>query len=221
MSQEVSNGELSAALLNAPAGSDCPPDGTLFDAAHGQLDAEALGPLLDHVAGCGLCATSWSMARRTVSDNGSVVAPAPEAPANRGWGRSAWVGVALAAAAVLTLSVSLLDTATPPTDLTPTFRDATEANLTSAVDGITAPVGAPLTLEWDGPQDGSYDVVVTTADLQPVDAAGGVPTTRYVIPAQRLNLPHGTVLHWRVTGQRADGQALQSATFTVTLTAED
>lgn len=221
MSEEVSNAELSAALLNASAGSDCPPDGTLFDAAHGQLDTEALGPLLDHVAGCGLCANSWSIARRTADDGSAVAPPAIDAPANRSFSRSAWVAVALAAAAVLTLSVSVLGPSNPPPDLTPTFRDATDLGLSSSMDGVTAPPGAPLILEWEGPEDGIYDLVITTDDLKPIDAARGIPHTQYVVPANRLNLPAGTVLHWRVTGQRTDGQSLQSATFEVTLTGED
>ncbi len=57
---EVRTAFQTAAAAPGPA---CPEARVLSDAARGRLPAEAVRPLVDHLAGCPACADAWRQAR--------------------------------------------------------------------------------------------------------------------------------------------------------------
>ncbi|HEX5718477.1 MAG TPA: hypothetical protein VF179_20105, partial [Thermoanaerobaculia bacterium] len=84
--------------------------------------------------------------------------------------------------------------------------------------GETRPRQA-FALSWT-PVEGaeSYDLLVTTAELDTVADPKGLTTTQYQVPAGALaDLPAAAQLHWRVTAVFPDGERKQSPTFTTAL----
>ncbi|HWN44764.1 MAG TPA: hypothetical protein VNW71_21250, partial [Thermoanaerobaculia bacterium] len=84
--------------------------------------------------------------------------------------------------------------------------------------GDTRPRQA-FALAWT-PVEGaeSYDLLVTTAELDTVADPKGLTTTQYQVPASALaDLPAAAQLHWRVTAVFPDGERKQSPTFTTAL----
>lgn len=54
-----------AAFVTGTPGDDCPDAERLFDAFHKLLPVEETLEIVDHVAGCPVCADAWRLASRT------------------------------------------------------------------------------------------------------------------------------------------------------------
>ena len=55
------------AFVDATPTDACPPAERLFDAFHRHLSTAQIETILDHVAGCAVCADAWRLASRTQS----------------------------------------------------------------------------------------------------------------------------------------------------------
>ncbi|MEM6990196.1 MAG: hypothetical protein AAF721_06860 [Myxococcota bacterium] len=72
-------------------------------------------------------------------------------------------------------------------------------------------------LEWSGgPPDATYDVFVTTAELQPVFQARELTERTLQVPATKLEAyPAGSKLLWRVVAVTREGRRVHSTAFEV------
>ena len=72
------------------------------------------------------------------------------------------------------------------------------------------------TLRWTlGPEGTTYDVVVTTQDLDPLARGWRLETPEFTVSAELLrDLPAAARIHWRVTAYLLDGRRVTSNTFT-------
>ena len=85
----------------APAGTECPSPGRIWDAIRGELDPADAAMLVDHVASCGACAEAWRLARE-LKEIETAPAVVPFAPRRRA--SAAWPLLAAAAAVVLAVA---------------------------------------------------------------------------------------------------------------------
>lgn len=204
----------------APAPESCPSPETIWSAVLGELPPQQLREVLDHVASCAACAEDWRLAadlnRQQAAETATV--PGKVIQGRFGW-RSLYTAAAVAAALLIGVSVYRANEVAP--GQAPAYREAEAPNA-----GIRSllPSGEALprqgaVLRWSPlPGAVSYDVEVSTEDLQPVAAAKGQTTAEYRLPESALAaLPPGTRLLWRVDAVHADGSRESSQTFTTPL----
>jgi len=196
----MTDAELRQILLSGPP-EDCDRDGDVVRAVAGDLPADELPALLEHVRGCPACARCWSDVRASLAEGDDVEVPTP---ANTPW-RWGLLG-ALAVAAAVALAVL---TWPAGSDVTPDWRAGGGDGVELALpDGATA---VDRILRWE-PVDGAYayTVHVTAIDLSPVHEAS-VTVPELTLPAELS----GRQLLWQVTAQLGDGTVRRSATRTV------
>ena len=194
---------------------DCPADQgspehpapeLLWDAATGALEPDEVGPIIDHVSACGVCAEAWRLAR------------AMEAPAQAGKHRRrarVWPpAVAALAAAAIALIVWQRGPADPPGPSR--YRGGKSELALHIPDGAVLPRHA-ATLRWDSAGPGArYAVQVTTEALALVAEARSLEHTEWIVPASALApLGDGTRLLWRVEATLPDGSKRRSPTRAV------
>ena len=123
------------------------------------------------------------------------------------------LAAAAALAAGLLIAVGVYRTQQPVPE--PTYREVQHAGIRSLLpQGQALPRQAAM-LRWS-PLAGavSYDVQVSTEDLQPVAVAKGLTATEYRVPESALTpLPPAARLLWQVDAVRPDGSHESSPTF--------
>ena len=196
-----------------PIGS-CPEPDRIWEAVRGELSPEEVREIVDHVAVCASCAEDWRIAvefeRESAArqEKEAVIRPFPTRRFQP------WIAAA-AAALVLTVSgIYVRQIMTP--DPTAGYRGE-ETRIESRT-AASLPRQSFL-LQWSPVPDAeSYDLLVTTAELDTIADPKGLTTTQYQVPASALaDLPAAAQLHWRVTAVFPDGGRKQSQTFTTAL----
>jgi hypothetical protein len=201
----------------APAPESCPSPETIWSAVRGELPPQQLREVLDHVASCAACAEDWRLAAELNRQQAAEVATAPGKviQGRFGW-RSLSTAAAIAAALLIGVSVYRANEVAPGQQ--PTYREAEAPH--AGIRSLLPPgEGLPrqgAVLRWSPlPGAVSYDVEVSTEDLQPVAAAKGQTTPEFRIPDSALAaLPPGARLLWRIEAVHADGSRESSQTFT-------
>jgi hypothetical protein len=197
---------------DARPGPDCPEAGRLWDAVSLVLPAEERRALVDHTAGCALCAEAWRLAQEIRSSFPSERVPSRATPVG------AWrsvPGLALAAGLLLAVGAGILLQRAPATIEAPGYRDA----VSTAVRPLVAP-DAPLPreifrLRWSAAPAGSrYTVRVTTESLDELAEAHGLAEASYLVPGAALrSVPGGARVLWQVQVTLPDGRRVDSETF--------
>jgi hypothetical protein len=200
----------------APDPASCPTPETLWSAVRGELPAQQMGEVLDHVAACAACAEDWRLAAEiNRQEERAAIGPGKVIPGRFGQWRPLAAAAALAACLLIAVGVYRVN---QPTQA-PTYREAQHTGIRSLLpEGQALPREAAV-LRWS-PLAGavSYDVQVSTEDLHTVAAAKGQTGTEYRIPQSALSgLPSGTRLLWQVDAVRADGTHENSQTFATTV----
>ncbi|MFP3939975.1 MAG: anti-sigma factor family protein [Thermoanaerobaculia bacterium] len=199
----------------------CPPPGRIHAAVLGELPADEVRDVVDHLAACPHCAEAWRLAVAFEEEAASGVESAAPSRRPRAPLRSAWLPAA-AAVLVAMVAAGVWWTLGPGTGgEAPVYRAGGEEEIRSLV-----PEGEPLPrdeaiLRWGSVPEGAaaettYDLLVSTEALEPVAEASELEEPRYRIPPERLNdIPVGAALLWRVEARLADGRRVASPTFFV------
>jgi hypothetical protein len=198
----------------APPTGSCPEPDRIWEAVRGELPPEEVREIVDHVAVCASCAEDWRIAVEFEKE--SAARQEKEAvvhlfPTGR---FQPWIAAAAAALVLTVGGVYVRQTVKP--DPTAEYRGE-ESRIESST-----PASLPrqsFLLHWSPVPDAeSYDLLVTTAELETVADPKGLTTTQYQVPASALaDLPAAAQLHWRVTAVFPDGGRKQSPTFTTAL----
>jgi hypothetical protein len=212
LKDEVSRLQAAFTMSSEAIGS-CPEPDHIWQAVRGELPPEEVRNIVDHVAVCASCAEDWRIA---VAFEKESQAQQEEAvvysfPTRR---FQPWIAAA-AAALVLTVGGVYFRQTQKPVQTAEYRGEKTEIR---SLAGETRPLQA-FALSWT-PVAGaeSYDLLVTTAELDTVADPKGLTTTQYQVPATALvDLPAAAQLHWRVTAVFPDGSRKQSQTFTTAL----
>lgn len=227
--------EAFAAGAGRPEPDACPPPERIWDAVRGEASAEAVREVLDHVARCPDCSEEWRLAAAFEDKGLEEAETETEAAPDRarsgrthaGWRVPRWA--AAAAVAVLVLGVAAIWWSQPGTDQpAPVYRDDPGAPAAGTIES-RLPEDEPLSreepvLRWtaaggEGDGDGAtYDLLVSTGDLEPVTDATGLTEPEYRISAEALKgLPADTELLWQVEATTPEGRRISSPTFVTRL----
>lgn len=190
----------------------CPEPDRIWEAVRGELPPDEVRDIVDHVAVCASCAEDWRIARELEKDSQAEKEDiAYSFPAKR---LQPWI-TAAAAALVLTVGgVAVFRQAPKPAE----YRGGE-----TAVEALVPPDAAlprqSFVLAWKPvPGAESYDLLVSTGELDTIASPKGLTTTEYQVPADALaNLPAATPIHWMVTAVFPDGRREPSPTFRATL----
>jgi hypothetical protein len=206
--------EAFASLTDTPPDDgSCPSPERIVESADGRLRPPEDREVILHIGECAACSAAWWLARETSEDaqaGSGATLPRARTPALRGW-------PALAAAALLILlvGVTVYQVLQPRQPAEPVFRSQQEAWLTSQL-----PAGQPLprdacTLRWTaGPPETTYDITVTSEDLEALATAAGLAGPDYRVDPEALaDLTPGAAILWRVTAHLPDGGRHSSETF--------
>lgn len=203
-----------------PAPERCPPPDRIYGAVRGELPADEIRDLVDHLADCPHCAEAWRLAvafEEEAAAEGEARALGGRAahPARSAW----WPAAAAVLVAALAAGVwwSLGPGAGPGDE--PVYRGDGAPEIRSLL-----PEGEPLDrhapmLRWtpvpEGNPEGTvYDLTATTEALQPVAEVEGLSEPEFPLPAEALDeLPSGARLLWRVEAHLTDGGTVRSPTF--------
>ena len=218
MTDDANNFARLRAAFQAPAGAapapeTCPDPETIWAGVRGELPPQEMREVLDHVASCAACAEDWRLAAEIEREASRGATAAPGKVIVGRFGRFRSLAAAAAIAAGLLVAVNVYRDSGPQE---PTYRNAEQTDVRSLL-----PEGAALprqgaVLRWSPvPGATSYDVQVSTEDLQVVATAQGQTATEYRIPESGLrNLAPGTSLLWQVDAVFPDGTRQSSPTFT-------
>jgi hypothetical protein len=200
----------------APDPASCPTPETLWSAVRGELPPEPMGEVLDHVAACAACAEDWRLAAE-LNRQEERAAMVPGKVIQGRFGQWRPLAAAAALAAGLLIAVGVYRAQQPVQE--PTYREVQHAGIHSLLSQGQALPRQAAVLRWSPlPGAVSYDVQVSTEDLQPVAAAKGQTATEYRVPESALAaLPSGTRLLWQVDAVRPDGSHENSPTFVTSL----
>jgi hypothetical protein len=194
----------------------CPEPDRIWEAVRGELPPDEVREIVDHVAVCASCAEDWRIAvafekeaEARQKDTGEV-RPFPSR-------FQPWIAAA-AAALVLTVGGLYVRQTVKPDPTAAEYRGGE-----SRVESLVPPGGIlprqSFILAWKPvPGAESYDLFVTTTELDTVADPKGLTTTTYQVPASALaGVPDGAQLHWGVTAVFPDGGREKSPTFTTAL----
>jgi hypothetical protein len=199
----------------APDPASCPTPETLWSAVRGELPAQQMGEVLDHVAACAACAEDWRLAAEiNRQEERAAAAPGKVIPGRFGQWRPLAAAAALAAGLLIAVGVYRTQQPAQP----PIYRGPHPGVSSLLPQGQALPREAAV-LRWSQVAGAvSYDVQVSTEDLRPVATAKGQTGTEYRIPPGALaGLPPGAKLLWQVDAVRPDGTHETSPTFTTTV----
>ncbi|HWM89234.1 MAG TPA: zf-HC2 domain-containing protein [Thermoanaerobaculia bacterium] len=192
----------------------CPAPDRIWAAVRGELPPDEVREIVEHVAACASCAEDWRIAmafeeESRVRQEEAVVHHFPARDRFRPW-------VAAAAAALVLTVGGIYVRQTQGPDAAPVYRGEE-----SEIRAVVPPGGVlprqACVLAWTPlPDAESYDLLVTTTELDTVADPKGLTTPKYQVPASALaSLPPGAQLHWRVTAIYPEGGGRkQSKTFT-------
>jgi hypothetical protein len=197
------------------ASGGCPTPEQIWDAATGASDAATVRALVEHTAGCRACAQDWRLAcgldetRRAEPadlEQGTKVVARKNVPGSR-------AVFAAAASTLLALAgvVYVVQRTADPRGSG--LRDSTSQAIRSLLSEDDVLSRDHCRLAWSGaPQGSRYDVIVTTASLDPVLEARELVEDEVVVPASDLE-PATSSLLWRVEATLPDGSRIVSPTF--------
>jgi hypothetical protein len=199
-----------------PPGTACPEPGRIYDAARGELPPGKTREVVEHLALCPDCAEAWRLAAAFEEEAGAAAEPAPATI------RAPWRPRLLPVAATLVaaaLAAGLWWSVVTVPEQAPVYRAAGEAEIVSLL-----PEGEPLSreepvLRWEvaepgAPEGTTYDLLVSTSELELVAEASDLEEPRYELPEEALaDLPSGAELLWRVEAITPDGRRITSPTF--------
>jgi hypothetical protein len=196
---------------------DCPEAARLWDAAAGTLPVEERRDLVDHTAGCPVCAEAWRLLVEIRSLSGMATSVSANAPGRAAVSR--WPALAMAAAMLLAVAGGVVLLRGPQGATAPGFREPVVPGVRSLV-----PPDAPLRredfwLRWSpGPEGSRYEVFVTDESLATLASARDLAEPSFVVAAPALDsLGPGARVLWRVRVTLPDGQRRDSETFVATL----
>lgn len=214
-----------AAGCGRPVPEECPEPGRLWDGAAGELPADELRAVVDHLAGCPDCSEEWRLALAVREESEEqVLRPERAAAPAAGWGalpRTARRWAAAAAVAVIGLGLAgVWWSQQQVPDGPAVYRDAEEATIESLL-----PEGERLSredpvLRWSaGPEGSTYSVLVSTEDMAgSVAEATGLSEPEYRLPDEALEaLPSGATIFWQVEATTPEGGRVASVTFVTTV----
>ena len=186
-------------------GKDCPSAETLWDSATERLGPEADAPILLHIGECGACGLAWELARDL----------APTREQETATERSRWLPLAAAALLAVAVTGVVVDQQRRQDPASSSYRESAVEWLVS-----TTPQDRPLSredcrLRWaSGPDGTTYDVVVTTEELEPITHAWALEEAELSIDRPALNgVASDESIFWRVTAHSPDGAVTESVTF--------
>lgn len=200
----------------APAPETCPAPETLWAGVRGELQPQQMRDVLDHTASCASCAEDWRLAAEVEREASRGATAAPGKVIVGRFGRFRSLAAAAAIAAGLLVAVNVYRDSGPRE---PTYREAGQTDVRSLLPEGQALPRQGAVLRWTPvPGATSYDVQVSTEDLQVVATAQGQTGTEYRIPESGLaGLAPGTNLLWQVDAVFPDGTRRSSPTFTAPL----
>lgn len=188
---------------------DCPDADRLWAAVHGELAPAETRELIEHTAGCPVCAEAWRLAAAAGGER--AVAEAPAEWRGGGWRR--WAAAVAAVLVVIVVGVELLDGPSAPVERQP----AEEAIRSLVPEGVPQPRD-DLRLRWEGPAGASYRLTVSTEDLRVIAAAERLSASEYQVSEEALaGLPAGSRLLWRVEASLPEGGTRASPTYLIEL----
>ncbi|HEX9944456.1 MAG TPA: zf-HC2 domain-containing protein [Thermoanaerobaculia bacterium] len=199
----------------APDPESCPAPETIWAAVRGELPPRELREVVEHTAVCAACAEDWRLAAELDRQSSAAAATAPGKVLQGRFGQWRPLAAAAALAAGLLIAVGVYRTGgLGPQE--PTYREAESAAVRSLLAPDQALPRQGAVLRWSPvPGAASYDVRVSTEDLQAVATAQGLTATEYRIPESALaNLAPGAKLLWQVEAVFPDGTRQPSPTFT-------
>ncbi|MFI5008279.1 MAG: hypothetical protein ACHQKZ_12595 [Solirubrobacterales bacterium] len=195
---------------------DCPAPEQLWGAMRAELPVERRRDVVDHVAGCLVCAEAWRLAVEIDPDPRPV--SAAHAPS---WFAAPFELRALAPlAAVLVVAIAgLFFLRGPDGKQDPGYRQPGSEAMRSLLPEDEPVSRADLRLRWSpGPEGARYDVRVTTESLEAVASARSLVEPSFVVPESALvSLPPGSRLLWQVQMRLPDGERRDSPTFVTLL----
>jgi hypothetical protein len=193
-------------------GGDCPPPEQLWAFARGELERADGESLILHIGECTACASECRMARDLVAESRSVATPVS---AKKTRFPRAWIPLAAAAAVVVGMlglwqyHLSSRQATSPVlrTPMSDWIRPLTDQDLPLPRDGFT--------LRWTpGPEGTTYDVLVTTEDLDPLAQASRLERPELQLAAEALDdRPAGSRVLWQITAHPPEGPRVISRTF--------
>jgi hypothetical protein len=221
MTDDANNFARLRAAFQAPAGAAlapeaCPAPETIWAGVRGELPAPQMREVLDHTASCAACAEDWRLAAEIEREASRSATAAPGKVIVGRFGRFRSLAAAAAIAAGLLVAVGVYRNSGPQE---PTYREVEQTEVRSLLPEGQALARQGAVLRWSPvPGATSYDVQVSTEDLQVVATAQGQTATEYRIPGSGLrNLAPGTKLLWQVDAVFPDGTRQSSPTFTTPL----
>lgn len=206
-----------AAPASDPA--SCPAPETIWLAVRGELPPQELRQVVEHTASCAACAEDWRLAaelNRQEAGQATVVQPGKVIAGRFGQWRNMAAAAAIAAGLLVAAGIYRTGDFGPQE---PTYREAEHAGMRSLLPEGQAVSRQEAVLRWSpAPGATSYDVQVSTEDLQAVASSQGQTATELRIPASALaSLPPGAKLLWQIEAVRADGTRETSPTFVTPL----
>ncbi len=206
MSDERLREALAERDAEAPATSDCPDPGTLWDLASGRLGAARARTVGLHAVGCGACREALRLAREA----GAVPKAAPRVSVAR-W--TVWA--AAAAVVVLSLVALLRDPGVVPPSPSE-FRDTVEVSIRAFDPQATVARGAPVVLRWSEIEGARYDLTIARGNLEVLAVVRGLERAEYLVPPEVIDkTASGDAILWQVEAVGANGRRVRSATFSV------
>jgi hypothetical protein len=181
----------------------------VWKAVAGELAPEERLEVIDKVALEPGYAEAWRLATELFEASGGSIAQASrEAERSGPVMRSPFL---LAAAAVLVVGFLGVLVSRNLAPKPPVYRGDVVAPLAGADDVLPRDA---FHLRWQAPEGARFGVRVTTEDLQLLDAASGLSSPEYTVPAERLRgVPAGAKVFWQVEATLPDGSTVQSGTF--------
>lgn len=188
----------------------CPPPEELWALTRGELPPQSMSRVTLHSSRCARCGA----ALRIALEMGEQLVPAVAVPRALPRRRLAFgLGLAAAIAATVVFVPRLR-----PVDTGLYERGGAEDGVRSLLPSTPRP-RSKLVLEWSAyPGALRYQVTLASADLHVLFQKQGVTGTRVEVPEAALtSVPPGAQLIWEVEAILADGRAIRSPAFDLTL----
>jgi hypothetical protein len=201
-------GAYQAALEGAAAAGPDVDEDRVWRAVTGDLPAAERRQVVELVARHPSWALAWSLARELAAASPET-REAPPAARRRGGGAPPILALAAGLVLALGAAVTLL---WPPA--APRYRDPAAAAIDSLTPGAAVTAANGCRLRWSGPPGATFELRLTSEDLDHVHVAPGLARAEYRVPREFLSrLAPGSRLLWQVEAHLAGGGRLSSATF--------
>lgn len=196
-------------------GRDCPAPEKLWRSGRAELEPAENEAVILHVADCSACAAAWRVSQDMAEESLRSRSVTP----SRSTVRARWLPLAAAAAAMLAIVSLAVFTVYEKESRPPVYRAQEGEWLQPAIpDGGPLP-GDRFNLRWAaGPEGTTYEVLVTTEDLETIVRARRLDRPEFQVPGSMLaRFAEGTKLFWQVSAHLPDGRTVDSRSFVVEL----